>query len=162
MKIRKTTMEDLSAVMELYEKAREFMTENGNSEQWGHNHPPKELIIQDIERGVSYLCEEAGKIAAVFYFAVETEPTYQQIYHGDWLNDKPYGVVHRIAAPLGIKGAAGYCLEWCFLESGGNVRIDTHQDNLPMQRLLEKCGYTCCGIIFLEDGAERVAYQKTL
>jgi len=155
-------MEDLTAVIGLYEKAREFMQQNGNPGQWGQGHPPQDLIVKDIERGVSYLCEAGEKIAAVFYFAVETEPSYQQIYNGDWLNDKPYGVVHRIAAPLGVKGAASHCLEWCFQESGGNIRIDTHRDNLPMQHLLEKGGYTCCGIIYLEDGAERVAYQKTL
>lgn len=153
-------MEDLETVMGLYEKARAFMRETGNPSQWGQGHPPQDLIVQDIERGVSYLCEAAGKIVAVFYFAMETEPSYQQIFQGEWLNDEPYGVVHRIAAPLGVKGAAGYCLEWCFRESGGNIRIDTHRDNLPMQRLLQKGGYTSCGIIYLEDGTERMAYQK--
>lgn len=162
MKIRKTTMEDLGAVMKLYAKARQFMQEHGNPGQWRQNHPPQDLIVEDIVRGCSYLCEAENKAAAVFYFAVEAEPTYRQIYDGAWLNDKPYGVVHRIAAPVGVKGAGGFCLAWCFRESGGNIRIDTHQDNLPMRRLLEKNGYTCCGTIYLEDGDRRLAYQKTV
>jgi hypothetical protein len=29
-----------------------------------------------------------------------------------------------------------------------------------MQKLLSKLGYTYCGLIYLEDGAERIAFQK--
>ncbi|MGL5433967.1 MAG: GNAT family N-acetyltransferase [Lachnospiraceae bacterium] len=161
MQIRKTTMEDLQAVMGLYEKARQFMQENGNPGQWGTNHPPREMIVQDIAAGHSYVCTAEGEIAAVFYFAVEPEPDYLAIYEGNWIKDGPYGVVHRITAPMGVKGAAGFCLDWCFRESGGNIRIDTHRENIPMQHLLEKHGYSRCGIIYLQDGAERIAYQKT-
>lgn len=161
MQIRTATKADLAAIMELYEKARQFMQENGNPEQWGQHHPPIDMVIADIAAGKSYVCEADGRIAAVFYYAVEPEEDYQKIYEGAWLNDNPYGVVHRIAAPLRVRGAAAGCLEWCFQESGGNVRIDTHRDNIPMQRLLDKCGYSRCGIIYMKDGAERIAYQKT-
>ena len=35
MIIRKTTMEDLDEVMEIYAGARAFMAQNGNPTQWG-------------------------------------------------------------------------------------------------------------------------------
>lgn len=162
MQIRKTTAADLDAVMRLYEMARGFMRESGNPDQWGMNHPARELIVGDMEAGKGYVCEAEGEIAAVFYYGEEVEQDYRKIYEGKWLNDRPYGVVHRIAAPLGVKGAASACLEWCYEKSGGNIRIDTHRNNIPMQRLLEKNGYQYCGIIYLADGAERLAYQKTI
>lgn len=162
MQIRKTVMADLETVLRLYELARKFMSENGNPGQWGQNHPPADLITEDIKRGASYVCEADGEIVAVFYFAIEAEADYQKIYDGDWLSDAPYGVVHRIAAPLGVKGAAAGCLEWGLRESGGNLRIDTHRANIPMQRLLEKLGFKYCGIIYLADGDERLAYQKCI
>ena len=31
-----------------------------------------------------------------------------------------------------------------------------------MQHLLDKNGFTYCGIIYLDDGTERLAYQKQL
>ena len=47
-----------------------------------------------------------------------------------------------------------------------NIRIDTHPDNLSMQRALAKNGYTFCGKITLCSGSEagdpRFAYQKVL
>ena len=46
------------------------------------------------------------------------------------------------------------------------MRIDTHAENLPMQRALEKAGFTPCGMIYLiggrEDGDPRLAYEILL
>ena len=41
-----------------------------------------------------------------------------------------------------------------------NIRIDTHRDNIIMQHNLAKHGFTYCGIIFLANGDERLAFQK--
>ena len=41
-----------------------------------------------------------------------------------------------------------------------NIRIDTHRDNRIMQHNIEKHGFTYCGIIYLANGDERLAYQK--
>jgi RimJ/RimL family protein N-acetyltransferase len=42
------------------------------------------------------------------------------------------------------------------------IRIDTHQDNRTMRALLQKYGFTYCGIILLENGDPRLAYQRTM
>jgi len=157
MTIRKTAPGDLGAVMEIFAGAREFMRENGNS-QWSDGHPAQTLIESDIAAGDSYVCVENSEIAAVFYYKVENEPTYGKI-DGAWLNNKPYGVVHRIAKRRGAKGAGEYCLNWSFAQCG-NIRIDTHRDNAPMRRLLGKLGFRYCGIIWLPNGDERMAFQK--
>ena len=180
MKIRKTTMSDLPVVMEIYAQGREYMRKTGNPDQWKNNHPPEELIVQDIQAKSSYCCVvdtgsgEAEEILAVFYFAVEEDPTYAKI-QGQWLNDSTYGVVHRIArgynanagagcganagAGSGVKSVAAFCIDWCF-DQHPNVRIDTHKDNGPMLRLLERLGFSYCGIIWLASGDERMAFQK--
>ncbi len=161
MHIRKTTMEDLNEVLTLYEEARGFMRKNGNPDQWGTGHPPKAVVVEDIRRGCSYVCEEDGKLLGVFYFASEIEKTYNRIYDGAWLNDAPYAVMHRVACPGRKKGAGTFCINWCVEHCGGNLRIDTHRCNLPMQHMLEKNGFKRCGIIYLSDGDERIAYQKS-
>ena len=40
-----------------------------------------------------------------------------------------------------------------------NVRIDTHENNLIMQRLIKKHGFVRCGTIYVDDGSPRFAYQ---
>lgn len=46
------------------------------------------------------------------------------------------------------------------MEHCQSLRADTHADNKIMQHLLEKNGFARCGIIHVEDGTPRVAYQK--
>ncbi|MDR0859132.1 MAG: GNAT family N-acetyltransferase [Oscillospiraceae bacterium] len=160
MLIRKTTAADLPAVLEIYVEARQFMRDNGNPAQWGDTHPAPEMIALDIENGTSYVCEDKGEVTAVFYFSIERDATYDYI-EGAWLNDEPYGVVHRIAARRGTKGAGTFCLNSAF-ELCGNLKIDTHVDNVPMRNLLAKLGFVYCGVIWVLGGSdERIAFQKT-
>lgn len=160
MRIRKTAMADMERVLELYDMARRFMKEHGNPDQWGDTYPPVEMVERDIREGKSYVCDDEGVITAVFFFDKGEDPDYREIHDGAWLSDAPYSVVHRIAAPAGRKGTASFCIRWCYEKSGGNIRIDTHRDNIPMQRMLAKNGFQQCGIIYIGGTDERIAYQK--
>lgn len=161
MNIRKSTQSDLDILMHLYENARAFMHSHGNPTQWGTTYPEKELLISDINLGCSYVCEDHGKIIATFFYRKGEDSDYNKIYEGDWLNNQPYGVVHRITSDGTIHGTASYCLEWA-LKQCGNLKIDTHRNNTIMQHMLVKNGFTYCGLVYLEDGTERLAYQKIL
>ena len=159
MEIRKTTIEERDKVMDIYAYARGFMAAYGNPTQWGTTEPKRAVVEQDIADGKSYVCVENGEIAAVFYYAEEADDTYAAIYEGRWQNDRPYGVVHRIASAGTVKGAGSFCLNWAY-EQCKNLRIDTHRNNVVMQNLLKKNGFAYCGIIYIKDGTERLAYQK--
>lgn len=159
MHIRQTLTEDLDTVMRIYDQARQYMRENHNPNQWINGYPTTEMVQEDILTKSSYVCTEGEEIVGVFRFTLGEDPTYKHIYQGSWLNEEPYGVVHRIASASHKKGVATFCLEWCLVNCG-NIRIDTHRDNHIMQRLLAKNDYRYCGIIYLEDGSERLAYQK--
>ena len=159
MNIRKSTLTDLPVLLDLYAQARAFMAQNGNASQWGTNYPPQSVIQDDIQNGNSFVCEHEGRIIATFYFQIGEDETYQKIYDGSWLNEKPYGVVHRITSDGTVKGTASFCLNWAYSQCG-NLKIDTHKDNHIMQHLLEKNGFTYCGIIYIGDESERIAYQK--
>jgi hypothetical protein len=161
MEIRHTTLEEIDIVMDIYDNARLFMRKNGNLNQWINGYPGFELIRNDILNRNSYICLDRGRIVGVFTLIQGIEPAYLQLYNGSWLNDEPYSVVHRIASTNSIKGVATFCLNWC-LDKCKNIRIDTHRDNVVMQNLLSKNNFAKCGIIYLEDGSERLAYQKTI
>ena len=128
MEIRKTKPEEAAHVMRLYENARSFMAAHGNPSQWGTSYPQEDLILRDISAGNSYVCEEYGNIIAVFYYKEGDDPTYARIFSGQWLNELPYGAVHRITSDGTVKGTAGFCLDWAFRQCG-NLKIDTHKDN---------------------------------
>ena len=164
MRIRMTRAEELGEAMDIYARAREFMAAHGNPSQWGPTKwPPRDLVAQDIARGKSRVCEaENGRIAAVFFydFGERIDPCYDCIYEGAWLDDGPYGVVHRIASAGIVAGAGTACLEWA-LEQSGHLRIDTHGDNYVLQNLLRKLGFSQRGIIYVqEDDAPRLAFER--
>ena len=162
MKIRKCTAEDLSRALEIYAEAREFMKSAGNENQWINGYPDKAVVSLDIQSGKLYCAECGGEIKVVFYFNIGEDETYRKIYSGSWKNSEPYGVIHRIAIAKSAHGMglSRICFDYCF-EKCGNLKIDTHKDNIPMQRALLRSGFEYCGIIYLESGDERLAYQKT-
>ena len=160
MEIRHTRIDDLPVLRTIFDNARRFMVRTGNPNQWEEGFPPQAVLEADIQAECSYVCVEDGRILATFFFSTAGEPTYRVIREGAWLDAAPYGVVHRIAAAEQGHGAAAYCLDWCLAQCG-NIRIDTHRDNKPMQRLLARLGYAYCGLIDLEEGrGERLAFQK--
>lgn len=157
--VRKTKESEIPILIELYAHAKKFMAETGNPNQWNGSYPEAELLLSDIKEGCSYVCENNGKIAATFYFRQGIDPTYLRIDYGNWLDDSPYGVVHRICVGEHEKGIASFCINWA-LDQCGNVRIDTHRENTVMQNFLKRNGFSYCGIIYLKNGAERLAFQK--
>ena len=159
MVIEKASLEDLPEIMEIYAQARAYMWKNGNPTQWKNGYPGAKLTEENIRGGNCRVCRENGEIIGVFSCFPGPDPTYREICDGKWLNGSPYGVIHRIAVREHRKGVASACFAYA-LKQYGTVRIDTHENNIPMQRALEKNGFTRCGTIFLANGEPRIAYQK--
>lgn len=155
-RIRPARQADMERILEIYELARQFMRENGNPTQWAGGHPRRELLEADILKGQLYVVEEEGHVNGAFVFFIGDDPTYAHI-EGSWRSGKPYGVIHRIAGVGG--GIFSAALKFC--ESRiDHLRIDTHADNKPMQHVVEKAGFSRRGIIYVEDGTPRIAYDR--
>jgi hypothetical protein len=162
MNIRQAKMSDLAAIMELYAYARDFMKENGNPSQWKDLYPSKALIESDIKKKECFVGVDLnGSIRCVFAFIIGSDSTYDYIEDGQWLNEDLYGTIHRIASDGIIKDVFSQCINFCS-ERIDNIRIDTHRDNKIMQHQIMKNGFEKCGIIYVEDGSERIAYHLTM
>lgn len=158
MIIRKAETGDLNKILKVYEIAREYMRQNGNPNQWNTTKPRLELLKDDIKKGQLFVGDYDGDIHFVFAFILGDDPTYSYIENGSWLSDKPYGTIHRIASDGTVSGVVKTAVEYC-KNTISNIRIDTHEDNKTMQHVVEKLGFVKCGIIYIEDGTPRIAYQ---
>ena len=154
-KIRKASPADMEQILDIYALARKFMADNGNPTQWKDGYPQRQMLEEDIGLGRLYVVEEKA-ICGVFMFEVGDDPTYEYI-EGSWTSTTPYGVIHRIAGVGG--GVFAAALEYC---TGviHHLRIDTHEDNKPMQHVVEKAGFSRRGIIYVADGTPRIAYGR--
>lgn len=158
IEVRHTVSEDYERILEIYEIARQFMREAGNPNQWGDSWPPVATIADDIKIGRNYVITEDGVIKGVFAFIIGEDPTYQYIEDGSWHYDSTYGTIHRIASDGTLKGLSKICFDYCFTQID-YLRIDTHKDNIPMQSAVKKYGFERCGIIYVEDGSPRIAFD---
>ena len=184
MVIRPATPADIPALRPIFEAAKGVMRANGNHDQWSApGFPDDSLLLRDIAREGGFVIESferwpvaaghdegntvmpglTGHLAAphiVAYFALlpSPEPTYDYI-DGAWLTDAPYGVIHRMASYPEVHGIFSTIIDYA-ASRFAHLRIDTHRDNRIMQHLIEKHGFTYCGIIWLEDGTERLAYER--
>lgn len=158
--IREATAADIDAAMDIFDKARAFMRSCGNSTQWVGGYPSREIIEADVENGSLFVGENPeGKAVAVFAFIIGEDPTYMEIDGKGWLNDRPYGTIHRLGSDGSVKGAFSACLEFC-RKRISNIRLDTHAANTVMLGAARKAGFTECGIIHVADGTPRIAFQK--
>lgn len=160
LSIRKAEESDLRRIMEIFDIAKEFMHSTGNTGQWNGAYPGEKLILSEIGQGHCFVVTEIeGRIVGTFCFIIGEDPTYRVIEDGKWLDDEPYGTIHRIASDRTEHGIGHLCISFCSSLIGA-LRADTHRDNAPMLSLLEKEGFIRCGIIHLADGAPRIAFQR--
>lgn len=156
--LRQTRVSDMPRLQQIFASARNFMRGSGNPNQWSDDYPSVELLQSDIESGDSYVVIYQGRVVATFVLRGGIDPTYNVIYGGAWLNDMPYGTIHRIASGGELKGV--FAIAMSFAEQMyTSIRIDTHRDNRVMQHILEQNGFTYCGVIHCWNGDERLAFQ---
>ncbi len=156
--IRLATVGDLPEIMRVYETARSFMRKTGNPTQWQGGYPQQNIVLDDIDKQQLYVLENDGLVRGAFAFLAGPDSTYLKIYDGSWQSDAPYFAIHRVASDGTVKGFFSLCADFC-KKKCPHLRIDTHADNLVMQKAVQKAGFRRCGIIYLENGDPRIAYE---
>ena len=152
--IRKARVSDYDQLIKIFSLAKEFMKKSGNPNQWKDDYPGVNFI-EEIKNGHIYLLEDE-KIYGVFSLLTH-DPNYEYI-KGEWLNDKPYLAIHRVASDGSRKKVFEDINDFA-LKKGCDLKIDTHKDNKVMQDIILRQSYKYCGIIYLANGEERLAYQ---
>ena len=160
MYVRKSEKKDIAKIQEIYDLSRKFMHENGNPNQW-ITHPTLDEIESDIEKGIGYVVIENSEVCGAFALILGEDPTYLNI-DGAWLNNEPYAVIHRLGSNFKYKGILEAAIKTA-LSKASNIRVDTHEDNGPMNHLLPLLGFKRCGEIYIKDDisdhSKRIAYQ---
>ncbi|ERK29388.1 GNAT family N-acetyltransferase [Clostridium intestinale] len=165
LNFRKTVESDVNNVMGVIKQAQDYFKERGIN-QWQNNYPNSDTINNDITKGHSYVLLKDEDIVATVAVSFDGESTYNNIYDGKWLTNDKYAVIHRIAVDNTYKGLGlsseiiKRIEELCVINNVHSIKVDTHRENLSMQRLLKKNNFEYCGIIYLLDGNERIAFEK--
>ncbi len=167
MNIRVGKKEDLNDIMIIINEAKAYF-KNANIDQWQDGYPNEESILEDIKKGYCFVLELDGKLVGTSAIIFEDDPTYEVIEEGQWKQNDSYGVIHRVAVLPGYKGRGlanaffAFAKEECKRRKVHALRADTHDNNTSMQHVMAKNGLLYCGIVYMEDGTKRNAYECVL
>lgn len=167
---RLASREDLKRLTELANQAIAGFRERG-IDQWQKGAPNEQELAAGIEHQNIHVIEEDGEVIAMITVVHGPDESYEKL-NGTWPNSEPYCAFHRVCVDEARKGQGIAGRLFAYSEEFGrslgykNVRIDTHPDNLSMQRALAKNGFVQCGTLILLDGAEagamRLGYHKVI
>jgi len=165
--LRKTTIADIAQVMEIIEQGKTYLKSNG-VDQWQNGYPNEKVIYEDIKDGYGYVLEHEGRVVGTVALSFDGEPWYDEIREGKWLTNKEFLVIHRLAVASTSRGThiateiMRQAEELCLKQDVKSIKIDTHEDNIIMQKFIKKNGYQYCGIVTLGSEGDRLAFEKTL
>ena len=165
MEFRKAQSADIDEIVRILKCGSARLRACG-VDQWQRGYPDRGTVEADVASGVGMaLCDEGGDMAAYGAVIFSGEAAYDDITGGGWLTDGPYAVVHRLCVAerfLGRGCGVGFMRRAEEFVSGraASIRIDTHPDNMIMQGLLRRTGFTYCGDVVIES--RRLAFEKIL
>lgn len=157
--------EDLQSAMDILNAGREFQRLQGFV-QWPDGFPDEDSIRNDLLTGNGYVLKVGDEIAAYLYIGFEGDPAYPAI-KGSWHHEEPYAVIHRMAVSPAFRGQGiasivfSLAEQFCAKHGANTLRIDTGEQNMRMQHVLIKNGYSYCGTV-IQGGGYRMAFDKKL
>ena len=170
--IKKAQLNDLNEIMIVINSAKKYLKNQGLS-QWNlpNGYPDENALKNDILNNNCYILLNKDDIIGTMSIIFTPDENYEEIYDGSWLTNNSYVSIHRIAIREDYhnKSIGKLMLDLAETIAKENniksIKIDTHKDNIPMQKTLIKANYTRCGVIILKNNPSdklRDAFEKVL
>ncbi|CAM2847691.1 putative N-acetyltransferase, GNAT family [Latilactobacillus sakei] len=172
MYLRKAVFSDLPRISAIIDGAKAALKERGVN-QWQAGDPSESQFENDIRQEYCYILIKDDTIVGVASIVDTVDDGYSAITNGDWqsvASSHPYYSIHRMALDGSVRGQhlahqlMTLLITAASIDGAHDVRIDTHPDNLAMQHVIQKAGFTYCGDILIADdpSPKRFAYQLVL
>ena len=164
--VRKASIDDAEDLLKIYHDAQQLL-KNLTKTQWQNNYPNIETIKSDLECESLYVVFYDLHIVGCFTLIFGDDPNYFITFDGEFLNDEKYATIHRLAVKKEYyhKGIASFIIENCIgivkRNKLNNIRADTHEKNIYMQKLLEKFNFQKVCFINVQNDCDprRIAYH---
>ena len=154
--IRKAVDADIDCIEMLYEDICDYLDAHINYPGWKKGiYPARCDAEKGLTENVLYVAQVGEKIAGTIIIKHEPEEGYK---NGKWLTEDDYRyiyVIYTLAVhPDFLKRGIGMEL-LMFAERVSreercvSIRLDVVKDNIPAERLYQKCGYQLIGTVSL-------------
>jgi len=144
----------LPSVMEIIAKAKELL--KTQSFQWQNGYPNESTMKEDIIKKRLYGLFDKDELLGIAALIKGRDPNYLKI-DGKWNKEASNDdlVIHRFAvSSTHHNQQVGYKIlnESILLAKKMNctsIKIDTHKNNIPMQKTILKAGFTYKGVVVI-------------
>lgn len=166
MLIRRATLIDIPAIMQLVSDVVPLMNAGGNF-QWDNTYPNAKAFSEDISHNKLWVAELESKIAGVSAITTDQDAEYAEV---GWDLNETAIVTHRLAVSPHFRGQ-GVAIallqkaeEEALRRGIKTLRVDTNTNNVATQNLFPKAGYVFAGEIGLSyrPGLRFLCYEKRL
>ena len=125
--VRKATSGDIASLVRLADLSRQTMKRTGNASQWANGYPSESIFREDIASNDCYLVLSGRVAVGAFVLRKGPDPTYAEIFQGQWLDTAPYSVIHRVIPIITVCSVASS------VSAGNNAPISalTHTGTMP-------------------------------
>lgn len=155
---------DVDVILDIMDMARNYQRSLGFI-QWEDDYPNRDIIKEDIIDGNAYVFIQEDKIVGYCVLPIG-DSAYDKISN-TWYYSGEYGVVHRLAFSDTIRGKGYSTIAFDLVEKNFKsrgidfIRIDTGEENIVMQHVLDRCHYLSHGVKLFPWGL-RIAYEKNI
>jgi len=169
--IHRIEKDDMQRIMKITNDAKYLLKQNG-SLQWQQGYPNEDTFINDINNKSLYGIYENNNLMAYGAYILGKDINYVEI-DGKWdipANEKDLAI-HRVAVDCNCHGKKygikilKYGIIYAKKLGCLTVKVDTHKNNIPMQKCINHSGFVYKGIVkIIRDKLDnlRNAYEIVL
>ena len=169
--IHRIEKDDIQRIMKITNDAKYLLKQNG-SLQWQQGYPNENTFFNDINNKSLYGIYENNKLMAYGAYIFGKDINYVEI-DGKWdipANEKDLAI-HRVAVDSNCHGKKygvkilKYGIIYAKKLGCITVKVDTHKNNIPMQKCINNSGFVYKGIVkIIRDKLDnlRNAYEIVL
>lgn len=160
---------DMAQLTEMLEDAIALLAMN-NIDQWQKGSISSEILLDAIRHDQGFVWEQRDTTGIAGFCVLDT---YDELYEenlakGEWTIEGPYLAIHRVMVSQHLRGRKVTTQMFLDIKKMGivnniaSLRIDTHPDNVMMQKTLKRNGFVRTGLLYMPSGSPRYAYEFDL
>ncbi|WP_290490744.1 MULTISPECIES: GNAT family N-acetyltransferase [unclassified Aerococcus] len=166
---RQSVEGDLAQLTKMLEDAIALLAVN-NVDQWQNGTISSKMLLDAIIQGQGFVWEQRDTTGIAGFCVLDT---YDELYEvplaeGKWTVEGPYLAIHRVMVSQHLRGRKVSTQMFLDIKKMGvvnniaSLRIDTHPDNIIMQKTLKRNGFARTGLLYMPSGSPRYTYEFDL
>ncbi|MFV8290507.1 GNAT family N-acetyltransferase [Aerococcus viridans] len=167
--LRQSVEGDMAQLAKMLEDAIALLAMN-NVDQWQNGTISSKMLLDAIMHDQAFVWEQRDATGIAGFCVLNT---YDELYEetlaeGEWTVDGPYLAIHRVMVSQHLRGRKVSTQMFLDIKKMGvdsniaSLRIDTHPDNIIMQKTLKRNGFVRTGLLYMPSGSPRYTYEFDL